>query len=91
MDRHGILHGDINAGNVLLSLDTREGYEAFLTDFEFASADELRTVMAAVDDNHPVDVAQMPNEQYVPEKAIKTCTTCIVERGPEMTVRHSSI
>ncbi|KIP10530.1 hypothetical protein PHLGIDRAFT_232840 [Phlebiopsis gigantea 11061_1 CR5-6] len=36
LEQHDILHRDISAGNVLLATNSRPGYEAFLTDFEFA-------------------------------------------------------
>ena len=76
---------------MLLSLDPREGYEAFLTDFEFAYAEKLQTIKPVVVDNHPVHVVQMRNERHISENATNTRTTWVVERGPEMTVRHSSI
>ncbi|GJE89829.1 hypothetical protein PsYK624_059380 [Phanerochaete sordida] len=77
---YGILHRDLSIGNVLLSVDRRDGYEAFLTDFEFAS------IAAIVDENNPVTIVQVPGEKKrAPKTATNTHTRWTVKRGPQMT------
>ncbi|GJE89840.1 hypothetical protein PsYK624_059500 [Phanerochaete sordida] len=79
LQKHGILHRDLSIGNVLLSADRREGYEAFLTDFEFAR------IEAIVDEHNPVTIMPLPKERTLPSEATNTRTRSTINRGPQMT------
>lgn len=93
LQQHNILHRDISAGNVLLSVDPRPGYEAFLTDFELARIPpQSRLVPSTVP--REVSVAQMPKEGKVPPTITVMHTTSWPEevddtQGPETTVSDS--
>ncbi|KIP06273.1 hypothetical protein PHLGIDRAFT_128399 [Phlebiopsis gigantea 11061_1 CR5-6] len=89
LQQHNIQHRDISAGNILLSVDPRPGYEAFLTDFELAKIPpQSRLVPNSIPIQVPV--VQMPKERKVPPAVTVMRTTSWHEevddrQGPEMT------
>lgn len=89
LESHGIVHRDISAGNVLLSVDPAPGYEAFLTDFELAKIPP-QPELVRTDFAHPVQVIQMPKERKIPTTATNIRSTFHEEikhtQGPEITV-----
>lgn len=72
LEKHGILHRDISAGNVLLSENGgKPDYEAFLTDFEFAKLPQPGSIRKDTCGNPIVDTL---GHNSVPADATNTRT-----------------